>query len=150
MTSARHFRNPISLAKLVMKDSYHCGLSGEGALKFANEKGFPAFYDKEQLISQRSKNMRVSYQDFVKYVDCRIRGLLVGETDEDSCCKAASAVAVGSSGNTASAVANDNSCDTVSAVARDANGYFACAVSTGMNEKMVTISYFSQKKLGFF
>ena len=156
MTSARHFRNPVSMAKLIMKNSRHCALSGEGALKFARKERFSGICEVNELISQRSKNMKVSEDNSDDFVDVTMRGVLVKETDdsrnmasavaregrgdtamafeEEDGGDSASAVAGNFSGSddTSSAVANDDSGDTVSAVARDVNGHFACAMSTGM------------------
>ena len=138
-----------------MKESYHCGLSGEGALKFAKEKGFPVIQDVKQLISKTAEKTKVSYDDFVDFVNVTMRGRPV--TDRDDSCNTASTDARERSGETAADVAGEdgedsalafagdfsdsddtssavvkNKCgDTVSAVARDANGNFACAVSTG-------------------
>ena len=39
--AVRHFSNPVSLSKEIMKKSVHCALSGDGAKKFAEAKRFP-------------------------------------------------------------------------------------------------------------
>ena len=117
MISGQHFRNPVLLAKKIMNETYHCALSGEGALKFAQEKGFPVIDDKEQLITQRAKQEQISYNEFVQNVDYRFRGGSFLESQGKG---------------SVSAVSAHDSSDTVSAVARDANGHFACAVSNGM------------------
>ena len=36
--SGRYFRNPVALAKLILKDTLHCTPRGQGALRFAMEK----------------------------------------------------------------------------------------------------------------
>ena len=144
MTSGRHFRNPVSLAKLIMNDTYHCGLSGEGALKFAKQKGFPVTQDVKKLISKTAEKTKVSYDDFVDYVNVTMRGRPV--TNRDNSRNMVSAAVGEDSGETTSAIPGDFSggddtssavvrsecSDTVSAVARDIHGHFACAVSTGM------------------
>ena len=47
----QHIKHPISVARKVMEDTPHVILAGEGALKFALEKGFK----KENLLTQSSK-----------------------------------------------------------------------------------------------
>ena len=64
--SGRHFRNPVSLAKEIMKNSNHCALSGEGALKFAKTQNFPFCYP-EQLISERYKKRRKRVESVSTY-----------------------------------------------------------------------------------
>ena len=167
MTSARHYRNPVSLAKLIMTDSEHCALSGEGALKFAKKKGFPVIYDGKQLITETAKTAEAFSPHFDRFVDLAMRGRPVMAMDDSS--KTALATALeghdvtpsidvwgsSDSGDTVSAVpSNDsddtssaavrNDCgDTVSAVARDTNGHFACAVSTGMiSQNFIFIHFF--------
>ena len=139
-----------------MEDSYHCALTGDGALKFAEEKGFPVVHDMKQLITPRAKKMQTSYEKLVESLNYRFWGFSMEETDRDEPFNTALAVGEADSGATASAVgeadsgatasavasedndessspaARDDSGDTVSAVARDINGHFACAVSTGI------------------
>ena len=65
VTGVRHIRNPIELARDVMRNSNHVLLMGEGAEKFAFEQGHEYteqdyfFTDRryEQLISMREKGM---------------------------------------------------------------------------------------------
>jgi isoaspartyl peptidase/L-asparaginase-like protein (Ntn-hydrolase superfamily) len=47
----QHIKHPISVARKVMDETPHVMLSGEGALKFALEKGFP----KEFLLTEKSE-----------------------------------------------------------------------------------------------
>jgi isoaspartyl peptidase/L-asparaginase-like protein (Ntn-hydrolase superfamily) len=51
VTFLQHIKTPISVARLVMEQSPHVMLSGEGALQFALEKGFK----KEELHTDRSR-----------------------------------------------------------------------------------------------
>ncbi|XP_028392649.1 isoaspartyl peptidase/L-asparaginase-like [Dendronephthya gigantea] len=77
--SGRYFRNPVSLAKKIMNDTHHCALSGEGALNYAIEQGFPTC-GPNQLITQRQRNLQKRYSDFMNYVRVRL-GLPVNPTD---------------------------------------------------------------------
>ncbi|XP_028393339.1 isoaspartyl peptidase/L-asparaginase-like [Dendronephthya gigantea] len=72
--SGRHFKNPVSLAKLIMSDTDHCALSGEGALKFAVEKGFPIF-DQPQMIADHVKELKIPYSKLRDYIRNRYKGL---------------------------------------------------------------------------
>ncbi|MDC0204317.1 N(4)-(beta-N-acetylglucosaminyl)-L-asparaginase [Flavobacteriales bacterium] len=47
----QHIKHPISVARKVMDETPHVMLSGEGALQFALEKGFP----KEDLLTEKAK-----------------------------------------------------------------------------------------------
>lgn len=47
----QHIENPISVARKVMEDTPHVMLVGDGALEFAQEKGFP----KVNLLTEKSK-----------------------------------------------------------------------------------------------
>ncbi|XP_028392653.1 isoaspartyl peptidase/L-asparaginase-like [Dendronephthya gigantea] len=69
--SGRYFRNPVSLAKKIMNDTHHCALSGEGALNYAIEQGFP-ICDPNQLITKRARDSQIRYSDFVDYVRFRL------------------------------------------------------------------------------
>ncbi|CAB4042476.1 isoaspartyl peptidase L-asparaginase-like, partial [Paramuricea clavata] len=100
--SGRHFLNPVSLSKIIMYESPHCALSGDGALEFARQKEFP-ICSAEELISEPARQKAtVSFENYLKSVMHQICGPLpVQETQ-----------------------------DTVSAVAMDSDGRLACAMST--------------------
>ncbi|XP_028408578.1 isoaspartyl peptidase/L-asparaginase-like [Dendronephthya gigantea] len=99
--NGRYFRNPVSLAKKIMQDSYHCALSGDGALEFALRHGV-RLYDPSKLISERAREKTYKYENFPKTVRTIYPG---GPFEEEH--------------------------DTVSAVAMDAKGNLACAMSSG-------------------
>ena len=85
-----------------MYESSHCALSGDGALKFAEDEkiNFPTC-EPDELISQIAKEkVSVSYEHYLEYVSYYYDGKPASQ-------------------------------DTVSAVAMDANGRLACALSTG-------------------
>ncbi|XP_028392650.1 isoaspartyl peptidase/L-asparaginase-like [Dendronephthya gigantea] len=75
--SGRYFRNPVSLAKKIMNDTQYCALSGEGALNYAIEQGFPTC-GPNQLITQRQRNSQIRYLGFNDYIPL---GLPVTPTD---------------------------------------------------------------------
>jgi beta-aspartyl-peptidase (threonine type) len=99
----RHFLNPVSLSKIIMYESLHCALSGDGALEFAQKREFP-ICEPDELISELAREkVNVSYENYLDYVKYYYEGKPLGEETHD----------------------------TVSAVAMDANGHLACAMSTG-------------------
>ncbi|CAB3981311.1 isoaspartyl peptidase L-asparaginase-like [Paramuricea clavata] len=101
--SGRHFKNPVSLSKIIMYESSHCALSGDGALQFAQRKGFPKC-DPGELISELAREkVKVSYEDYLGYVKYYYGSKPLGKETHD----------------------------TVSAVAMDTYGHLACAMSTG-------------------
>lgn len=51
VTFLEHIKHPISVARKVMDETPHVMLSGKGALRFAEEKGF----QKENLLTEKSK-----------------------------------------------------------------------------------------------
>ena len=109
---ARHFSNPVSLSRKIMEKSYHCALSGEGALRFAERIGFP-ICDPNDLIDEEIKERTKAFT-YERYCDI-IKNVCDGTPVPES----------------------DPYCnDSVSAVALDSNGHFACAISTGNIKKI--------------
>jgi beta-aspartyl-peptidase (threonine type) len=110
---ARHFSNPVSISRKIMEESYHCALSGEGALKFAEKIGFTGICEPGDLVEEEtSLKHKFDYESYPKFVE----SYFGGNTSQDP-----------------------HECytyDTVSAVALDKNGHLACATSTG-NIKVV-------------
>ena len=76
----RHFRNPVSLSKLIMEQSPHCALSGDGALEFAMEKDFP-ICDPEDLKSPYA--IVINHTDFKEYVRHHYMGNPVNVRPDD-------------------------------------------------------------------
>ena len=71
-------KNPIKLARCIMEDGRHVMLTGEGALLFARQMGFPE-YSPETLIVERERTRWRSKHGTVGCVayDCN-GGLAVG------------------------------------------------------------------------
>ena len=110
---ARHFSNPVSISRKIMEESYHCALSGDGALKFAKEKGFPGICEPGDLVEKETcLKKKIDYESYPEFVE----SYFGGKTSRDS--------------------QEFYTYDTVSAVAMDENGRLACATSTG-NIKVV-------------
>mgnify|MGYP001188391090 CR=1 FL=1 len=68
ISGIKHIKNPISLARIVMEESEHVFLSGEGAEDFAVSKGFEtiennSFITERRLNSVRNAKKRDSIQD---------------------------------------------------------------------------------------
>ena len=59
VTYLQHIKHPVSVARLVMENTPHVMLSGEGALQFALEHGFK----KENLLTEKSKK---AWQEWMK------------------------------------------------------------------------------------
>ena len=108
--SGRHFRNPVSLAKLIMYESPHCAFSANGARQFAERHGFP-ICNPDDLISQFARErVNISYEYYLDFVKHHYEGVPMQVQD------------------------------TVSAVAMDINGHLACATSTGKFTLISTIT----------
>ena len=66
----QHIKHPISVARKVMDETPHVMLSGEGALQFALEKGFP----KEDLLTEKAEKrwkewLKESQTEIPEYLD---------------------------------------------------------------------------------
>ena len=59
----KDIKNPISVARLVMEDTPHVILAGDGALQFALDKGF----QKENLLTEKSKAEYVEWLKTAEY-----------------------------------------------------------------------------------
>ena len=105
MLGARHFFNPVKIARKIMEDSNHCALTGDGALEFDKKNGYNLHCDPQELTGWTKPPTVSKREEFKQYIDHSVEFENVDET-------------------TAAA-------DTVSAVAMDSNGNFACATSTG-------------------
>jgi hypothetical protein len=111
---ARHFSNPVSLSRKIMEKSYHCALSGEGALRFAERIGFP-ICDPNDLIDEEIEERTRAFTN-ERYLD------IIKSYDGTP---------------VAAEIARDPyNYDSASAVALDSNGHFACAISTGNIKKI--------------
>ena len=53
--AASHFKNPVKLCRKIMEETNHCAFTGEGALKFAQERGFNYLIcDPEELMNEET------------------------------------------------------------------------------------------------
>ena len=104
MITARRFLHPVSIARQIMDKSPHCALSGEGALKFAqNLDNFDEICAPEDLKGDYPlQKIRVTSSDFNAFARYTYEGRSMNERDS------------------------------VGAVAMDKNGHLACANSTGL------------------
>ena len=130
--TGRHFRNPISLAKEIMKNLYHCALSGDGVLKFVKKylPNIPTCEPRE-LITDQVRGI-VSYEDFnewIKSYSANIPTQECGQPKDDK------------------PKEPNSSADTVSAVALDCHGHFACAMSTGARKFLLYQILFQSSEL---
>ena len=121
-----NFVNPVSLARLVMKDSPHCALSGNGALEFAREQGFKIVDPEELKGDYPNQQVAVGNKDFNAFSEYVYNGEPVKKSRPPQNLP--------------------QTYDTVSAVAMDKYGHLACALSTGKNRlvwkvRLVATSY---------
>ncbi|XP_028417090.1 isoaspartyl peptidase/L-asparaginase-like [Dendronephthya gigantea] len=104
--AAKHFFNPVKICRKIMEESHHCAFIGEGALRFAQDKGF------KDLI-------------------CDPAEIIVNEIKEKMMTMDISGFASRYFPPGTSSPEQSLPFDTVSAVAMDSDGHFACATSTG-------------------
>lgn len=99
----RNIPNPVKVARLIMENTPHVMLAGEGANKFASEYGINEV-DKDLLITPYAKQELAKYKKYNKTVYC-----LFNKTDNS----------------------NLSGHDTVGCAVVDEAGHTACATSTG-------------------
>ena len=67
--AASRFKTPIKLCRKIMEQTNHCAMTGEGALKFAQERGFThLIFDSEELKHVET-NTRVANMDFTSILN---------------------------------------------------------------------------------
>ena len=110
VAAVQNIANPIQLARLVMSESEHVMLIGEGAMRFADHCGMARepdsyFYTRDRI--KQLERARLKHKIMLDHDD----------TDEDS---------------------EDQKYGTIGAVARDVSGHLAAATSTGgiVNKRM--------------
>ncbi|CAB3989429.1 isoaspartyl peptidase L-asparaginase-like, partial [Paramuricea clavata] len=65
---ARHFSNPVSISRKIMEESYHCALSGDGALKFAEKIGFTGICEPGDLVEEEtSLKHKFDYESYPEF-----------------------------------------------------------------------------------
>ncbi|XP_046844565.1 uncharacterized protein LOC124438453 [Xenia sp. Carnegie-2017] len=107
--SGRNFKNPVCLARKIMEKTPHSALSGDGALKFAQDNGLDWCEPNELLNGQRYLPNKY-FNDYAQYFmeggpfPADVPEIRPDETD---------------------------TCDCACAVAIDRDGKLACATSTG-------------------
>ncbi|XP_046844642.1 uncharacterized protein LOC124438520 [Xenia sp. Carnegie-2017] len=107
--SGRNFKNPVCLARKIMKKTPHSALSGDGALKFAQDNGLDWCEPNELLNGQRRVPPKY-FNDFVRYF--MEEGSFPADAPEIR-------------------PEEVDTCDCACAVAIDRDGKMACATSTG-------------------
>ena len=63
--AAQHFRNPVKISRKIMEESPHCALTGEGALKFDEDKGLSLSCDAQNL-KDHSPDVSADFENFEK------------------------------------------------------------------------------------
>ena len=109
----------MSLAREVMKQTPHCLLVGEGALKFAKKIGFPLLENPLELITDESKAKCLN-AEFKNYSEA-----VANIVDSEE------ARAIAAKLYQKHVKPSDQEHDTVGAVAMDRHGRIAAATSTG-------------------
>ena len=88
--AAQHFRNPVKISRKIMEKSPHCALTGEGALKFDEDKGLSLSCDAQNLKDD-SPIVRADFEIFVKEH-------FSGNVDARTCSDTVTAIALDSNG----------------------------------------------------
>ena len=111
--------HPVSLAREVMKQTPHCLLVGDGALKFAKKIGFPLVENPLELITveSRAKCLSAEFENYLKPI--------ANIVDSEEARKLAAKL------YQTDVKPKDLEHDTVGAVAMDRHGKIAAATSTG-------------------
>ena len=116
----KNIKNPVKLARLVMEQTEHVLLAGEGANRFAEQIGVETKPDEYFFTEHRWLQLQEALADGRAHLDHSSREVesRVGES-------------VFSSNNPKSKIQNPKSLGTVGAVACDKRGHLAAATSTG-------------------
>ena len=109
--------------------SYHSVLSGDGALEFARERGFPCC-DQNELISgyARKKTQGIHYDGIPSFINHHY----AGKPNVEQFNTVTTPVQL-------NIVTAAEQLDTVTAVAMDTKGHLACALSTGKHTYEVNV-----------
>ncbi len=131
----RNIKNPIKLARLVMENTPHVLLAGEGANQFAAEAGVEHAPDEYFFTDHRWQQLQDAIASGTVELDHTAGNAECGVRNGESA-KSTSEVDRGSTGvasdrNPQSAIRNPQSKGTVGAVACDRSGDLAAATSTG-------------------
>ena len=68
VASVKRLKNPVRLARLVMEQSDHCILSGEGAHRFAEQNGIKLI-DNQELVHQNALNRLAKCKTFTETIN---------------------------------------------------------------------------------
>ena len=68
--AASHFSNPVMLCRKIMEQTNHCAMTGEGALKFAQDKGFDHLICDPKELRHTETNLRAAKMDLKKILGC--------------------------------------------------------------------------------
>ena len=64
--AASHFKNPVKLCRKIMEQTNHCAMTGEGALKFATERGFNNLICDPEKLRHSETNARAARMDLTE------------------------------------------------------------------------------------
>ena len=113
----KNIKNPVKLARLVMDQTEHVLLAGDGANQFAEQMQAETAPDEYFFTEHRWLQLQ--------------EAIIQGRVQLDHAESEPGAIATGSSDNPKSKIQNPKSLGTVGAVACDKNGHLAAATSTG-------------------
>lgn len=122
VAAVKNVRNPVSLARLVMEQTAHVMLSGEGANEFAEQAGVRIESDEYFFTEHRWLQLQEAIASGRVRLDHSAEAQKLGELSKPG---------VGAAVSANEPAARGSSLGTVGAVACDANGYLAAATSTG-------------------
>ncbi|XP_046853556.1 isoaspartyl peptidase/L-asparaginase-like isoform X2 [Xenia sp. Carnegie-2017] len=107
--SGRNFKNPVFVARKIMEKTQHCALSGDGALKFAQNNGLD-WCEPNELLNRQKVLPPEYFKDYAKYF--MEEGPFPADAPDFG-------------------PEETDTCDCAGAVAIDRDGKLACATSTG-------------------
>ncbi|XP_046844648.1 probable serine/threonine-protein kinase ireA [Xenia sp. Carnegie-2017] len=149
--SGRNFKNPVCLARKIMEKTPHSALSGDGALKFAQDNGLDWCEPNELLNGQRYLPHKY-FNDYAQYFmeggpfPADVPEIRPEETDT---CDCACAVAIDRDGKLACATSTGGMAGKLKGCVSDTalvgcGGYandYGAAAATGHGEKLIKLNF---------
>lgn len=128
VASVKKFKNPIKVAKLIMEQSDHCILSGEGAHQFGEKNGIKLI-DNKELVHQNALNRLAMCKTFKETINTAMKNespnILHKDVENH---RFENQLLMENKLNKIAKLADH---DTVGAVAMDHLGNLACSTTTG-------------------
>lgn len=127
VASVKRLKNPVKLARLVMEQSDHCILSGEGAHRFAEQNGMKLI-DNQELVHQNALNRLAKCRSFQETINTSMKNTSSLPHKDSETHRFETQLLIE---NELNKIAKLSDHDTVGAVALDCFGNLACSTTTG-------------------